>query len=118
MCLPKRESTWWLVLANTTLSVFDTHIIKEKTMEENTRIEQPLNLDEEQLQDVTGGAGSYTDQFISNMQKTADEHIMQSAILRAQGNHDEAKALAKKGFEMHADVAQHYQSVNASVHII
>src|SRR5689334_13482428 len=52
-------------------------------MEENIKTEQSLNLDEEQLQDVTGGAGP--DPVLQHYLDKANNHLAASEMARAQG---------------------------------
>src|SRR5689334_22466567 len=95
MGLPKGETTRWRFLANTALSVFDTHTIKEKTMEENTKIEQPLNLDEEQLQAVTGATGGI-DILRAGFHREANLQTTVSNLATRNGDHDIAAQAAQK----------------------
>jgi hypothetical protein len=69
----------------------DTYPIKEKTMEENTKTEKFLDVDEEQLQAITGagGSGSSTptnNKEVLNLYKEHVDHLIQGTISHALGN--------------------------------
>jgi hypothetical protein len=64
-------------------SLLEVSFIKEKTMEENTNNEQYLELDEAQLQDVTGGEFDPVKSrrtFRSGTPQTLFEHHMSAAL--------------------------------------
>jgi hypothetical protein len=58
-------------------------------MDENIKAEQSLDLDEEQLQAITGGAGDFLDQHVATHLKQANEHLETAQGINAKGQSGE-----------------------------
>jgi hypothetical protein len=82
---------------------------KEKTMEENTQIEQSLDLDEEQLQAINGGVGSEeTLKAIAHHQAQASSWSDVHAQKLREGSPEFAQAALSLAAE-HANIAEGLQ---------